>query len=53
LDNKAQISVEYLTILAIGLLLAAVILVLIFNLFALKDGLVTSIHTLRDRILQV
>jgi len=52
-DNKAQISVEYLTMLAIGLLLAGVLLVLIVNIFSIKDGIVQSIQTMRDRVLQV
>jgi len=53
MDNRAQISIEYLTILAIGLLLAGVVLVLVLNLFTLKDAVVNSIHAVRDRILQV
>jgi uncharacterized protein (UPF0333 family) len=53
MDNRAQISIEYLTMLAIGLLLAGVILILILNLFSLKDGVVSSIDAIRSRILQV
>jgi len=53
MDNRAQVSVEYLTMLAIGLLLAGVVLLLIVNIFSLKDGIVQSIHALRDRIIQV
>lgn len=53
MDNKAQISIEYLTMLAIGLLMAGVVLVLILNLFTLKDAVVNSIHSVRDRMLQV
>ncbi len=53
MDNKAQISIEYLTMLAIGLLLAGVVLVLVLNLFTLKDAVVDSIHSIRNRILQV
>jgi uncharacterized protein (UPF0333 family) len=52
-DNRAQISVEYLTILAIGLLLSAILIMLVFNLFTLKDGLVETLQSLRQRILQV
>jgi uncharacterized protein (UPF0333 family) len=52
-DNKAQISLEYLTMLAIGLLLAGVLLILIVNIFSLKDGIVQSISMMRERILQV
>jgi len=39
--------------LAIGILLAGIILVLVLNLFSLKDGLVDSINEVRSRILQV
>jgi uncharacterized protein (UPF0333 family) len=53
MDNRAQLSIEYLTMLAIGLLLAAVLLVLIVNIFSIKDGIVQSIHFMRDRVLQV
>lgn len=53
MDNRAQISVEYLTILAIALLLSAIILMLVYNLFTLKDGLVEALQALRQRILQV
>ena len=53
MDNRAQISIEYLTMLAIGLLLAGVVLVLVLNLFTLKDAVVASIHSVRNRILQV
>ena len=53
MDNRAQVSVEYLTMLAIGLLLAGVVLLLIVNIFSLKEGIVQSIHSLRDRIIQV
>lgn len=53
MDNKAQISLEYLTMLAIGLLLAGVLLILIVNIFSLKDGIVQSISMMRERILQV
>lgn len=53
MDNRAQISVEYLTILAIGLLLSAILIMLVFNLFTLKDGLVETLQSLRQRILQV
>ena len=53
MDNKAQISVEYLTMLAIGVLLAGVILILVLNLFSLKEGLVNSIREVRSRVLQV
>jgi len=52
-NNKAQISVEYLTMLAISILLAGIILLLVLNFFSLKDGLVNSINEVRDRILQV
>lgn len=53
MNNRAQLSVEYLTMLAIGLLLAAVLLIMIVNLFSIKDGIVQSIHMMRDRVLQV
>jgi len=53
MDSKAQVSIEYLTMLAIGLLLSGVLLILVVNIFSLKDGIVTSIHAVRDRILQV
>ena len=39
--------------LAIGLLLAGVLLILIVNIFSLKDGIVQSISMMRERILQV
>lgn len=53
MDNKAQISVEYLTMLAISLLLAGVVLLMILNIFALRDGIINSIQAMRTRVLQV
>ena len=53
MDNKAQLSVEYLTMLAIGLLLAGILLILVVNIFSLKDGVAQAIQTVRSRILQV
>lgn len=53
MDNKAQISVEYLTMLAIALLLSAVIFLLVVNIISIKDGLVSSINNVRERMLQV
>jgi uncharacterized protein (UPF0333 family) len=53
MDNRAQISVEYLTLLAIGLLLAGVVLVFSLNLLNLRDGLVNAMDAIRTRVLQV
>ena len=52
MDDKAQISLEYMIMLAVGLLLAGIVLVLITNLYGLKEGIKTNIHVYRERVLQ-
>lgn len=52
MDDKAQLSLEYLIMLAIGLLLAGIVLVLITNLYGLKEGIKTNIHAYRKRVIQ-
>ena len=53
MDNKAQVSIEYLIMVGVGVIIAAVAILLATNLLALKDGIKTIIETYRDRSLQI
>lgn len=47
LNNKAQVSVEYLILLALGAVLATIITVLAFNIFGMKDNIKLLIQEYR------
>jgi uncharacterized protein (UPF0333 family) len=53
MDNKAQISVEYLILIAVGLVFAAIVVLLIGNLFSIRDSVKSNIELYRTRMLQV
>jgi len=50
MDNKAQLTVEYLIMVALGIGLSAVVLLLAANLFAMKEGVKESINLLRREV---
>lgn len=52
MDNRAQISVEYLIVTATGLIFAAVLLLFVGNIFSIKDGLKNNIQLFRSKFLQ-
>jgi uncharacterized protein (UPF0333 family) len=51
MDNRAQISIEYLVLLAVALVLAALATLLAFNIFSIKEGLKEIIETYRGKFL--
>ena len=53
MDNKAQISVEYLIMMAIALILAAVAAVLATNIYAVKEGIKENIQIYRTKTIQI
>lgn len=53
MDNKAQVSIEYIIIVAVGLILAAVVVLLSTNLLGMKEGIKETIRAYRDRVFQL
>ena len=53
MDNKAQLSLEYLIMVAVALLLATVATVLATNLFSIKESIKVNIETYRNRTLEI
>lgn len=53
MDDKAQVSIEYLIMVGMGIVIAAIAVLLAVNLFGIKDGIKTIIQTYRDRSLQL
>lgn len=53
MENRAQVSVEYLIMVSLGIVLALIVTLLAINLFGIKDGIKTLIETHRDRSLQI
>ena len=50
MDNKAQITVEYLIMVALGIGLAAIVLLLAANLFSMKEGVKENIQLIRKEV---
>ena len=50
MDDKAQLTVEYLIMVALGIGLSAVVLLLAANLFAMKEGVKENINLLRREV---
>lgn len=53
MDDRAQVSIEYLIIVAISLVIAAILILFMGNMFTLKDGIKGNIQALRSKFLQV
>lgn len=53
MDDRAQLSTEYLIILAVALVLAAMVGIVAFNLFSLKDSIADNISIYSSRALQM
>ena len=51
-DDRAQLSLEYIVMVAVVLILATILLLLVSNIFSLKDGLKANINAFRSRVLQ-
>ena len=49
MDNKAQISVEYLIMVGLGVIIAAIAIILAMNLFGVKESIKNLIQTFRNR----
>ena len=39
MNNRAQVSVEYLIVVALGIMIAALVTMLALNIFGIKDGI--------------
>ncbi len=53
MDNKAQVSLEYLTMVAIALMLAAIATLLAARLFSIKDDVKSTIELYRNKTIQI
>ena len=51
MDDKAQISLEYLIMVTMSLAIAAAVVMLATNLFTLKETLKGNIELIRDKTL--
>ena len=51
MDNKAQISLEYLIMVTLSIALAAAAILLAGNLFSLKESIKGIIREIRDKTL--
>jgi len=52
MNNRAQISVEYLIVVALGLVIATVLLLFVGNIFSIKDAMKNNIQMYRQKMLQ-
>ncbi|NYZ79698.1 hypothetical protein H0N95_00435 [Candidatus Micrarchaeota archaeon] len=48
LNDRAQVSIEYLVLVGVGLLVAVLITALAYNIFSIKDGIKQLIEAYRD-----
>jgi len=53
MDDKAQISFEYFTILAVLSLIAAIIMVFTTSLFVNKEGVKSAMAAYKDRLIEM
>ncbi len=53
MDNKAQVSIEYLIMVGVGVTIAAIILLLVVNLFGIKDGIKELIDVYRTKTFNI
>lgn len=51
MENSAQISIEYLIMVGLGVVIAAVAIILAMNLFGVKESIKNLIGTYRNRTL--
>ena len=50
MDDKAQLTIEYLIMVALSIGLSAVVLLIAANLFAMKEGVKENIDQLRKEV---
>jgi len=50
MDNKGQVTIEYLIMVALGIGLAAVVLLVAANLFSMKEGVKENIQLMREEV---
>ncbi len=53
MDNKAQVSIEYLIMVGLGVIIAAIAILLATNLIGIKEGIKAIIESVRATTLQV
>ncbi len=53
MDDKAQVSTEYLILLTVALVLAGIISILSFNLMGLKDSIKSNVDLYTNRAFQL
>jgi uncharacterized protein (UPF0333 family) len=49
MNNRAQVSVEYLIMIGVGVIIAALVILLAVNIIGLKDGVKQLIDAYRAR----
>lgn len=52
MDDAGQVSIEYLILVGVGLVFAAVIALLVSNIFAIKESIKASLADYRLRLFQ-
>ena len=53
MNNRAQVSVEYLILLAIGTIIATIVTLLAFNILGMKDSIKILIQAYRNNALNL
>jgi len=53
MNNKAQVSLEYLTMVAIALIIVTVAALLTLRLFLIKDDIRTTIELYREKMIKI
>ena len=53
MDNKAQVSLEYLTMVAIALMIVAVASMLTLQLFRVKTDIRSTIELYREKMIKI
>lgn len=53
MENRAQVSIEYLIMVGLGVIIAGIAVLLAANLFGIKDGIKSMIESYRKRVLQL
>ncbi len=53
MDNKAQVSLEYLSMVAVALMIAAIATMLAVRLFGVKNDIKGTIELYRNKTIQI
>lgn len=53
INNKAQVSIEYLVLAGVGMIIAALITALIYNVFTMKEGMKELVIAYRNAFLSL